>query len=183
MSVCCHFGSPQYFHLNKAIWSLSFSLFFSQCQICNFQGFKRELCLVSRHHDTGFLCDPVELPVFQQKEGPTQQGGFRRLTLQQIPAPQAEPCAYCHSQSTPQESTKTCLHLGLAGWWWELDALFFSVFLKMPSFTDAWAKLVTSQFPVLYFKNAMFWSYLIMWHILLSKNDTLLWHFTTYIST
>lgn len=94
---------------------LFLSLFFPQYHICNFQGFKRELCLVSRHHDTGFLCDPVELPVFQQKEGPTQQGGFRRLTLQQIPAPQAEPCAYCHSQSTPQESTKTCLHLG-PGW-------------------------------------------------------------------
>lgn len=93
------------------------SLFSIECQICHLHGFKRELWLVYRHHVTGFLSDPVELPVFQQKEGPTQQRQCDRVWEAYSTADPSSTgwALHCHSQATPQESTKTSWHLGLAG--------------------------------------------------------------------
>lgn len=66
------FGSLQHYQHSLTRSFLSVLPFSTEGLICHFC-FKREIWLVSRHHDTGFLCDPVELPVFQQKDGPTQQ--------------------------------------------------------------------------------------------------------------
>lgn len=75
-------------------------LFFFSCvyierQVCHLPSSKRELWPVSNQPNTGFLCDPLELPVFQQKGRADSANtvSFRRLTVQHIPARQAKPWA------------------------------------------------------------------------------------------
>lgn len=48
--------------------SLSLALT-TESQICHLNGSERDLRLVSRRCDAGFLCEPVELPVFQHRKG------------------------------------------------------------------------------------------------------------------
>lgn len=52
--------------------------------------------LVSRRHDTDFLCNPVELPVCQQRKAwfSKKKGSLLGLIVQQMPAPQCEPWAH-----------------------------------------------------------------------------------------
>lgn len=85
---------------------LFFSLVSIERQVCHLPGSKRELWPVSNQPNTGFLCDPLELPVFQQKgrADSANTGSFRRLTVQHIPARQAKPWADIVTARLPQKN-------------------------------------------------------------------------------
>lgn len=53
--------------------------------------------------------------MFQQKEGPTQQRQGVSEAYSSADPSSTGWALHCHSQATPQESTKTSRHLGLAG--------------------------------------------------------------------
>lgn len=97
---------------NKAVWSPLFvSLFFLsfpfsvECQICHLHSFKREMWLVSRHHGSGILCDPVELPVFQQRKGRlSKHREFGEAYCIADPSSRGWALgSHCHSQAIPQD--------------------------------------------------------------------------------
>lgn len=86
---------------------------------------REETWLVLRQHETGFLCDLVELPVFQQRKGrlsKVRQFGEAYCTA----APSNTGWAlgsHCHSQETPPDPHNEPTFQPGGCWWWELDAL------------------------------------------------------------
>lgn len=72
--------------------------------------------LVSRHHGSGFLCDPVELPVFQQRKGRVSKDGeFGEAYCTTDPSFTGRALgSHCHTQATPQDPLKQA---SVSAWW------------------------------------------------------------------
>lgn len=189
------FGCSQRFQqsrVQQAVWSsLTLSILSSlpasaECKICHLYGFKRELCLVFMHHDSGFLCDRVELPVFQQRRSwLSKHRSLWRLTVRQIPAPQSEPWAHTVTARQPHKIPKTCcpsldlLTEAQRKWlnrWIPKNVRFYRCYA---------ACLLSSSCPLLQSFNSITAVELSNYveQMFLSENDVLHWHLTIYIDT
>lgn len=92
---------------NKAVWpslSLSVVLFLSQlnANYVIFMASRERIGWFSSHHYAGFLCDPVELPLFQQRKGRLSKNKEAYCTADPSFADGALG-SQCHSQATPQD--------------------------------------------------------------------------------
>lgn len=138
------------------------------------------------HHDTGFLCDQVELPVFQQRKGRlSKRRSLWRLTVRQIPAPHIEPWAHTVTARQPHKIPKTCcpsldlLTEAQRKWlnrWLPRNVKFYRCYA---------ACLLSSSCPLLQNFNSITAVELFNYaeQMFLSENDALHWHLTISTDT